>query len=205
MGEYLRPEALVAPRGTVPSGIGRAALSVDRVAQHIENAAMVLSALSVGVITVLVVLEVFLRSAFEVSTLISSEMSGYLLTSNVFLGLAWTFRNGGFIRVDILYLTFKGRFASVVNLFLAVVATAILVIYAWHLYTFVLHSYSTQATSIYTSRTLLWMPQLVMPVGAVLLAWATFAAAVRALIELIRPGSVVADSSAKPTEMESWL
>ena len=131
---------------------------------------MVISALSIVVITVIVCAEVFLRTAVGVSTLISAEYAGYLLAANVYLGLAWTFRNGGFIRVELIHSQFRGRAAALINLLITVIATATLLVYTWYIIGFVVQNYRSGATSIFITRTVLWVPQLVMPIGSVRLS-----------------------------------
>ena len=162
---------------------------------------MIVSALSIVAITLIVSLEVFLRAFAGISTLISAEFAGYLLAANVFLGMAWTFRNGGFIRVDIVHSLLQGRLAALVNLVIVLIATITFVTFTWYLYGFVWQSYCGGATSIFIYRTPLWIPQLVMPVGGSLMCWALFAHLIRNLAELIRPGSTSLDPDRTAAEV----
>ncbi|WP_170984351.1 TRAP transporter small permease subunit [Rhodoligotrophos defluvii] len=167
---------------------------------------MVLSALSIAAITIIVCTEVLLRSVFSVSTLIATEFPGYLLVANVFLGLAWTFRNGGFIRVELVYMNFGPRLAAFADFTMAAVGTAVLIIYTYYLCWFVLQSHATHVTSIYVTRTPLWIPQLVMPAGLVLLTLSMLMAAVRAAVRLFSTGKEAREQqgNAMP-EVDSWL
>lgn len=167
-----------------PSTIARLGAGADLVLRRLEGLAMALSALAIVAMTGLVTLEVVLRVGAGTSTHVSSEFAGYLLVSNVYLGLAWTFRCGGFIRVEVLYGALRGVVLRLVNLAIAAVATVTLVIYTYYLYRFVAMNMMTGVTSIYVTRTPLWIPQLAMPVGAGLLTLAMISHTVRAAAEL---------------------
>ncbi|MEQ8291390.1 MAG: TRAP transporter small permease [Roseovarius sp.] len=179
-----------------------AAATADRWLRHLENAAMVVSALSIVTITVIVCAEVFLRSTAGISTLISAEYAGYLLAANVYLGLAWTFRNGGFIRVELVHGLFRGRMAALLNLLIAVIATTTLLVYTWYIIDFVLQTYRSGATSIFITRTVLWVPQLVMPIGSVLLTCSMISALVRSAAALFSPDLSASEDS---DQSEDWL
>ena len=179
---------------------------VDRLIGKVEDAAMVLSALSIAVITIIVCAEVLLRSLFGVSTLIATEFPGYLLVANVFLGLGWTFRNGGFIRVDLLYLNFGPRLTAFADFVMSAVGTAVLIIYTYYLYWFVLQSHATHVTSIYVTRTPLWIPQLVMPVGSALLTISVLMTMLRAAVRLVSADARREDQQKNSMpEVDSWL
>ncbi|TMV08373.1 TRAP transporter small permease subunit [Arenibacterium halophilum] len=173
------------------SAVIRLAAKVDRIARGIETGAMVVSALAIAVTTVIVCAEVVLRSFFGISTLISAEYAGYLLAATVYLGLAWTFRNGGFIRVELIHSLILGRAAAIVNFLIAGIATATLVVYSYHIFTFVLATEKSGATSIFITRTPLWIPMVVMPVGSILLTFAMFSTMLRAGFVAIWPDGPV--------------
>lgn len=188
--EMTSPEGSETDKAPV-SSVVRIAGAVDRVARGIETGAMVLSALAIAVTTVIVCAEVVLRSFFGISTLISAEYAGYLLAATVYLGLAWTFRNGGFIRVELLHGAIMGRAAAIVNFVIAGIATATLVIYTYYIFNFVVFTEASGATSIFITRTPLWIPMVVMPVGSVLLTWAMFSTMLRAAFVAIWPDGPV--------------
>lgn len=189
---------------TESSPIVRVFDSLDRAVMRVETAGMVLAALAIAAITFLVCLEVFLRSALGSSTLIASEMSGYLLAASVFLGLAWTLRNGGFIRVDILYLSFPPRFAALADLVICALATAAMSVLTYYLFWFVFRNEVTGVTSIYVTRTPLWIPQSVLPLGAGLLTISCFVAALRAALTVSGAIRLTMDAN-HAADVDSWL
>jgi TRAP-type C4-dicarboxylate transport system permease small subunit len=186
------------------SPIVRAFGILDLAVMRVETLGMILAAVSIAAITFLVCLEILLRSVFGSSTLIASEMSGYLLAASVFLGLAWTLRNGGFIRVDILYLTFPPRLAALADLVICALATAATAVLTYYLFWFVFRNEATWVTSIYVTRTPLWIPQSVLPLGSGLLTISCFVAALRAALTL--SGAIRLSTDASHTaEVDSWL
>lgn len=157
--------------------------------RRIEAIAAILSALSIVVMTSIICIEVVLRGAFGISTLVSAEFAGYLLVGNVFLGMAWTFRDGGFIRVEILPNMLHGRASAMLDFVLALIACLIFCVYTWYLIGFVAQGYRAGTMSVFITRTPLWIPQTAMPVGSALMTWALLATAVRAAVAVFNPGT----------------
>lgn len=189
-----------------PVSGSRALEGVDRLLGVVCGCALVVSALSITLITLLVCLEVFLRATGLGTTLISTEMSGYLLVANVFLGLAWTFRDGGFIRVELVHSALPPRLSAVADILVLTVGTVVVSFYSYYLCLFVLHSFNTGVSSIYISRTPLWIPQLAMPIGACLLTAALLLATARAAIAFVQgadAGSAIPKNSRE--EVDSAL
>lgn len=170
---------------------------LDRVARSIETLAMILSASAIALTTIIVCAEVVLRTTMGISTLISAEYAGYLLAVTVYFGLAWTFRNGGFIRVELVHSLLAGRVAAILNFFIAGIATATLIVYTYYIFTFVIATEISGATSVFITRTPLWIPQAAMPIGCVLLTWAMASFMVRSAAAAIRP-----DLFSKPEQID---
>lgn len=121
------------------------------------------------VIMVVVSIEVFGRTFFDVSTMICDEISGYLNAAIIFLGLAYTLGAKGFLRVEFVYDRFKGgflRFIKWMNVLLGFVYVVILNIYLWR---HVLYSYNKKVISIYFTETPLYIPQAIVGLGALIL------------------------------------
>lgn len=184
----------------------RAVRRIDRIMRGLEKLAMWLSALSIALMAFTTCLEVFLRSALGLSILISSELASYLLVSCTMLGLAWTLRDGGFIRVDILYARFRGRFLHFANFLIGLVGIVTTAVLTYYLIVFTLESFQSGATSIDVARTPLWIPQLSMPIGAALLFWATLCFAARAGVLVLYPDLASAEEQGvHASEAEGWL
>lgn len=127
-----------------------------------------LSALLMIFIVVLIALEIFLRSVFNISTLISDEYSAYFFVGVVLLGLAFTLREEGHIRITLLTSVLGPRAQAALDVVatgMAVALTTFALYYAgvmvydsWHL--------GMRADSI--SETPIYLSQLVIPLGLVL-------------------------------------
>lgn len=187
------------------AGLASVAKGIDRFMRKVEDAAMVLAALSIAVMAFAICLEVVLRVVFGRSTLVSSEYSGYLLVACTLLGMAWTLRDGGFIRVDLVYAKFRGRLLHFANLVIAIIGAMTTLIFTYYVVIFTWQSFEAGVTSIDITRTPLWIPQLTMPIGGALLSWAMFVNLVRAAVLIIYPQLADADEEHPVAELEGWL
>lgn len=127
-----------------------------------------LSALFMGLIVLLIVVEITLRTVAGASTFVASEYSGYFLVAVVVLGLAYTLREEAHIRITLVHSRLPRRWRRRVDVLVglsSMVMTAFILVYA------VLMVYETRAlemTADTISETPLWIPQVVIPVGLVL-------------------------------------
>lgn len=146
----------------------QAATALGRLVNRIAEGAAVLAAVAIVVILVLVCVEVALRP-FKTSLLIVDEICGYLNAAAVFLGLAYTLREGGFIRVELLYDRLTGalkqgvRWLSVVT---GLVYVAVL-LYFTVIHVFYLYSKGVRAVSVIETPE--WIPQSVAIAGLAVL------------------------------------
>lgn len=119
--------------------------------------------------TVLIMAEIVSRGIFSTSTLICDEYTGYFVAGMTFCGGAYAMSKGSFLRVDILYLKFTGRFKKIIDVFntiIGLVYVSLLLKFCWSVFSY---SLKNNVVSIYTSRTPLAIPQSAMIIGCVLL------------------------------------
>ena len=136
---------------------------------HLSDAGGWLSGAAIVLIMLLVCAEVALRNLFGTSTMVADEMSGYLNVAAVFLGLAYTLKDGGFIRVEIIYQALAGRAKAAAQwaiLIASLAYAAVLLVFMWR---YVEYSFSAGIVSTDVSQTPLWIPQSLIVVGALLL------------------------------------
>ncbi|MBV6274309.1 TRAP transporter small permease [Alcaligenaceae bacterium CGII-47] len=100
----------------------------------------------------------------------AGELSGYLLAAMSFLALAYTFREGGHIRVNVLIANLAGKRRWVVEVLCLLVAIAITAFFSWSSVILTLESYQFGARSTGLMAIELWIPQLGMAIGSVLLS-----------------------------------
>jgi TRAP-type C4-dicarboxylate transport system permease small subunit len=157
------PASRPSPATAEPRGFGR-------LVSRIVGAGAVLSGVSVLLILGLVCVEVIMRQGFNRSTMIADEIGGYLNVAVVFLGMAYTLREGGFIRVEILYDRLTGAFRRAADLFSIVVSLAFTLALGWYLASHVAYAWQhgTRANSVL--QTPEWLPQSVTVLGCIVLA-----------------------------------
>jgi TRAP-type C4-dicarboxylate transport system permease small subunit len=136
----------------------------------LSTAAAAVAAAATLLLTLMVTSGVVARRVFNTPFLFVEELSGYVVLGIVFLGLAYTLRTGGHIRVDIVHDRLVGRARTALQaacLTLALVWAGFVVAGTARL----VHEYYTQSVlSFAYTQTPLWIPGSLMVVGALLLA-----------------------------------
>jgi TRAP-type transport system small permease protein len=167
-------------RGTSrwPASIGWAA---GRTVDLITTTALAVAVVATALMTVIITVEVIGRSFFSFSTLVSDEMSGYLLVILTFFGLADTLRSDSFIRVGLLYERFSPDARRRLDAALLLIALGYTAFLSYHFWRFAADSYRFGTTSTYFTRTPIWIPQACMATGTSLLILAILAALVQRL------------------------
>ena len=99
----------------------------------------------------------------------STEYAGYAMAGASFFALAYTLNRGGHIRVSLL-LSRLGRFRYFAELWCFAIGTALTCYLAWFAIRAVLWSYELGDVSQGQDATPLWIPQLAMAAGSILLA-----------------------------------
>ncbi len=149
--------------------------ALDRAVGRIAHACGVLSALAIVAILVAVCAETVLRQ-FQASLLVTDEIAGYLNAAAIFLGLAWTLREGGFIRVEILYDRATGALRQAIRWLIVLTAAAFTAVLLWVCTRHVIYAFDRDTRAVSIIETPEWIPQSVMVLGLAvlllqLLAW----------------------------------
>lgn len=139
------------------------------VIETLSHAAGLLAGATTLVLTAMVTGGVVARRVFHAPLLFVEEVSGYLVLAIVFLGLAYTLKDGGHIRVDVVLGRLSGPARRAVQAACLVAALAwagFVVAGTWRL----LEEYYSQGVlSFAYLQTPLWVPATAMVAGAVLL------------------------------------
>lgn len=143
--------------------------ALGRTLDALYDGTAALGAVAMVLLLVMVILSVVSRLAgFNVPG--TDAYAGYMMAGAGFLALAHTLKRGEHIRVTLLLTALKGRSRHALEvwaLFAASLLSVLLAFYscklAWQSYTF--HDISTS-----NDATPLWMPQIAMALGAVVLA-----------------------------------
>lgn len=116
-------------------------------------------------LTVLIGAEILMRTVSGKSTLIADEYSGYLFVWITLIGFAHALQTGSFLRVNnfVARLGLRGR--ALADMFSAAVGVTVAVVCVYATGLLVLASHRFGTVSIQPSATLLWMPQVILPLG----------------------------------------
>ncbi len=96
--------------------------------------------------------------------------AGYLMAASGFLALAHTLKRGEHIRVTLLLGALKGGWKKGLELWALGFASAISALFAWYCCRLAWQSHSYHDISTANDATPLWIPQIAMAVGSVILA-----------------------------------
>ena len=125
-----------------------------------------LSAVILGLMTLLILLEIFLWNVFETTTLIADEYSAYGLATIIFLGAGYCLKEKGHIRIT-LVLGFLPKWLSKAITVAATGVTTLFMGYMWwYLLKMMQSAMRYSSTSGTLTNTPLWIPQMLMLVGA---------------------------------------
>lgn len=134
----------------------------DRLSDLMAN----ISAVILGLMTVLILVEILIWNLFEKTTLISDEYSAYGLAAIIFMGAGYCLREKGHIRITLILGFLPQKPARTIT-FMATLTTTVFMGYLWwYLFQMVQSAIRYDSTSGTLTNTPLWIPQAVMLVGA---------------------------------------
>ena len=133
------------------------------------DGAAALAALFLVGLLVMVVLSIMSRQLhFHVPG--TDAYAGYLMAASGFLALAHTLKRGEHIRVTLILAALTGRWKKGMELWALAFASALTAMFAWYGCRLAWQSHSFHDISTSSDATPLWIPQIGMAVGAVILA-----------------------------------
>ncbi len=133
-----------------------------------DGAAALAAVFLVGVLA-MVMLSVFGRQ-FHFHVPGTDSYAGYLMASSGFLALAHTLKRGEHIRVTLLLAALQGRWKKSLELWALAFASLLSGMFAYYSCKLAWQSHSFHDISTGSDATPLWIPQLGMAVGTVILA-----------------------------------
>ncbi|WP_073038253.1 TRAP transporter small permease subunit [Desulfacinum infernum] len=142
--------------------------SLVRFLGRLSDKAAVVSSMAMILVVLLILVEVVARSLFNTSTMVADEYSAYFYVVLVFLGLGFTLKTDGHIRVKALWSRFGGRGRAFLDLAGATVAMGLCLFAIYHAVPMVREAYQLNMVSETPAETPIWIPQLAVPVGLVL-------------------------------------
>jgi TRAP-type C4-dicarboxylate transport system permease small subunit len=125
-----------------------------------------LSALVLGLMTGLILLEIFLWNLFKKTTLIADEYSAYGLAALIFLGCGYTLKEKGHIRIELILNLLPDRLSRFLKIVAGLVSTVLLGYITWQLGRMTFSAWHYGSTSGTLTATPLWVPQALIVIGA---------------------------------------
>ncbi|MCK5682122.1 TRAP transporter small permease [bacterium] len=159
--------------------------------EYLSDLLAKLSAVVLGLMTLLILLEIFLWNLFAKTTLIADEYSAYGLAALIFLGCGYTLKEKGHIRIELILNLLPRRLALAVEFVAGSMATILLGYITWQLLRMTLSAWNYGSTSGTLTATPLWVPQALVVIGA---AMFTLQMAVETLKNLPFSSSITAIS-----------
>ncbi len=137
-----------------------------RIINKLSDIMAVFSAIILGLMATLILLEIFLWNTLQKTTLIADEYSAYGLAAIIFLGAGYCLKEKGHIRITLVLGLLPESLTRVIA-FIATTLTTVFMGYLWYyLFLMVRSSVRYDSTSGTLTNTPLWIPQLIMLIGA---------------------------------------
>ena len=133
--------------------------------ERLSTGGAFLSAFFMVLIVILIAAEILLRSVFNISTLISDEYSAYFFVGVVMLGLAYTFKEDGHIKITLLTSVLGRRGQAVLDVLATTVALALTSFALYYAGAMVYDSWQLGMRADSISETPIYLSQMVIPVG----------------------------------------
>jgi len=139
-----------------------------RILDWIYRASGALAAFFLMMIAVLTLAQIVGRM-LQIQVRDADIFAGFSMAASSFLALAYTLRSGGHIRVSLLISRLKGRTRRVAEGWCLLVATVSIGFFAWFTFSMTIESYEFEDVSTGMIPVPLWIPQLGMMLGILLL------------------------------------
>jgi TRAP-type C4-dicarboxylate transport system permease small subunit len=140
--------------------------TIVRITEALSDWAARISAVTLALMSILILVEIFLWNVFEKTTLIADEYCAYGLAAIIFLGAGYCLKEKGHIRITLVLTFLPDKVARVVTFIGTSITTVFMGYMWWYLYKMVMSTVRYQSTSGTLTHTPLWIPQTVMLVGA---------------------------------------
>lgn len=138
--------------------------------QTLYNVVETVASVAVVVMVCLVVLEVLLRSTIGFSFGFVDELVSYLVVLITFFGVCVTFRNKALFRVEMFYAKLSGTSRKFLDIFHAVLSLALCGVLIYYAFFLISSSFTRGTISQSKLETPLYIPQLIIPAGLIILA-----------------------------------
>jgi len=145
---------------------------LDRLLRLLDFLSLAAGWVAAGFVVLIVLLmgvEILSRALLGTSTMVVSDYTGYFLVALVLLGLGFTLREDGHIRIKLVRMRLPRDVGRVVDILVALAAAAMTVFALRSSLRLVTASLRLDMRADTVAQTPFWIPQLAIPVGLALL------------------------------------
>ena len=125
-----------------------------------------ISAVMLGLMAILILVEIFLWNIFTKTTLIADEYCAYGLAAIIFLGAGYCLKERGHIRITLVLGFLPEKLSRTITFAATGITTAFMGYLWWYLFKMVRATLRYNTTSGTLTNTPLWIPQTLMLIGA---------------------------------------
>ena len=137
--------------------------------QTLYNVVEAVASVAIVVMVCLVVLEVLLRSTFGFSFGFVDELVSYLVVLITFFGVCVTFRSKALFRVEMFYAKLSQTSRRIMDIIHAVLSLGLCGILIYYAFFLISSSFTRGTISQSKLETPLYIPQLIIPTGLIIL------------------------------------
>ena len=153
-----------------------------------SKGASLLAGLATLAITALITFDVLMRYFFGEPQLFVDELASFLQVVVIFWGLAYTFRVGGHVRVDLVTAHLPRPLRAWLRVFTLALGIALLLVMSWVTWLSVQEVWWQERVSVVMLYPI-WLPMLLIPTGLLLMALAMLAVLLRQIRTALGPGA----------------
>ncbi len=139
---------------------------VIQMTESLSNLMAKVSAILLGLMSILILVEIFLWNFFEKTTLIADEFSAYGLAAIIFLGSGYCLKEKGHIRITLILSILPPKAGRIITFIGTAITTGFMAYIWWWLFKMVQATLRYGSTSGTLTNTPLWIPQMIMLIGA---------------------------------------
>ena len=140
--------------------------SIVRPIENLSDWVARISAVLLGLMTLLILVEIFVWNVFEKTTLIADEYCAYGLAAIIFLGAGYCLKERGHIRITLVLGFLPQKLSRIITCIATGVTTIFMGYLWWYLLKMVRAAIRYNSTSGTLTNTPIWIPQTLMLIGA---------------------------------------
>ena len=140
--------------------------TIVRIIDSLSDWTARISAVMLGLMSVLIIVEIFLWNTLQKTTLIADEYCAYGLAAIIFLGAGYCLKEKGHIRITLILGFLPEKLSRVITFVSTGITTVFMGYMWWYLFKMVRSTVRYESTSGTLTNTPLWIPQSIMLVGA---------------------------------------